>query len=98
MESKELSHHNGTNNIWPPTRLIFCGRKTFSFPILSPERIVFISLLMPLLCSVTVFNVCTDKPRILNIGLRDYVQWVLQLFSFSHSYYTSIFQAEVGWR
>lgn len=83
------------NNIWPPTSTIFVEEKTFSFPIFSPERIVFISLLMLLLCSVTVFNTCTDKPRILNIGLRDYV---LQLFSFSHSYYTSICQADVGWR
>lgn len=85
------------NNIWPPTS-DFCGRKTFSFQIISRERIVFISLLMLLLCSVTVFDICTDKPRILNIGLRDYVQWVLQPFSFSHSYHTRICQAEVGWR
>lgn len=99
--SNKFSYHNGTNKYHLATHTSnFYERRIFSFPILSPERAVLISFNAELLLlySWTVLSICTDKPRMLNIGLRDYVQCVLQPFSFSHSYHTSIYWVEVCWR
>lgn len=99
MESNKFSYHSGTNKcpLATHTSNIY-GRKFFSFQILSPERTVLISLLVLNCFFYVLGQYLYRQTRILNIGLRDYVQWVLQPFSFSHSYHPSIYWAEVCWR
>lgn len=87
------------NTIWPLTSN-FCERAMFSLTVFSLERTVLVAFnaKLLLLFSWTVFSICTDKHQIHKIGLRDYMQWVLQAFSFFHSYHIRIYWVEVCWR
>lgn len=90
------------NNVWPPTSLNFCGRKTL--------KNIFLPNSLPRKNSVHIsFNASFtfwDSIQYLYRQTEDPQYWIKGLravgftvfFSFSRSYHTSIYWAEVGWR